>query len=359
MASSSQEKWNSETESWHRAAESAPPFGGFEETSGEVPLDAQQLLAQELQPAPKRNLRPFVLLFVAVVVFGLIYFGVTALTSAKGPPPFQNLGAGISNAAGLRGDLSTRWVGRAEYQLKFQALNPYRDWAFSYVVAHPPRPLLFHIRLLDSTGFVLCSKEIAFPVDPSRVEVNAVPFPELIPKPSGSSTAAQAGGGMQRPLSKGRDSFQDQVADNGEITAFAAQGVLPCTIAQYKQFSYWDFSSNFPTLSQQSAIANAPRIAAERKAAAEREALRRKLAREYHSSFFLNGDSTVSDYDSTASVLQVASGQRFRLLNKSNAGVAHSWATNGAQIHYKCDQYATCLLSAGSSSGIIQAKSIP
>ena len=65
------------------------------------------------------------------------------------------------------------------------------------------------------------------------------------------STAAEVGQGTERQFGKARDIFQDQVGDNGEISAFTAQGVLPCTAAQYKQFSYWDFSSNFPTLPQQ------------------------------------------------------------------------------------------------------------
>ncbi len=357
MASSPQEKWNSNLQSWQSGAEHDPRFGSVVET-GEVPLDAQQLLAQELRPAPKRSLRPLILVLVGIVVFALIYFGVTALTGPKGPPQFQDLGAGVSIADGLQGNLSTRWVGRAEYQLKFQALKPYEDWAFSYVVAHPPRPLSFHIRLLDSTGFALCNKEIVFPADPSRVTVIPVPFPELIPKSSGSGAAAPGGDGMQA-FNKGKDIFQDQIGDNGEITAFTAQGILPCTAAQYKQFSYWDFSSNFPTLAEQQAIAMAPILAAERKAAAEREALRRKLAREYHSAFFLSGDADVHSFDSTSGVVEVATGQRFRILNKGNTALANKWANDNVQVHYKCDQYATCQLSDGSTAGIIQAKSIP
>lgn len=360
---SSPNRWNSGTQDWHDGAGGVQYFGTSGENGGEIPLDARQILSQELHPAPRRNFGSILLLVVALVVFALIYFGVKALIGPKSPPAFQDLGAGVSNAEGLRGNLSARWVGRVEYQLKFQALNSYENRAFSYVVAHPPHPYSFHIRLLDSTGFTLCSKEIVFPANPARIEVTPSPFPELVPKPSGSSTAgqsaAQAGKGMQQPSNKGTDIFQDQVGDDGQISAFTAQGTLPCTAAQYRQFNYWDFSSNFPTLSQQRAIANAPRIAAERKAAAEREALRRKYEREHPSAFYLSGDTNVNYFDSTSGVMEVGSGQRFRILNEGNTAIANKWANDNIQVQYKCDQFAACQLSDGSAAGTIRAKSVP
>ena len=361
MASSSQ--WNSETQNRRNEAESFQHFGSFAGPGGEAPLDAQQLLAQEFYPAPRRNLRPLLLFLLAAVILALLYLGVTTLSAPKGPPPFQALGAGVSNVDGLRGHLATRWVKRAEYQLSFQALNPYEDSAFSYVVAHPPRPIAFHIRLLDATGFALCSKEIVFPADPSRIQVTPVPFPELIPKSLGMVQPGQpaplTSPAALEQLAKGRDVFQEQTGDNGQITALTAQGILPCTPGQYRQFSYWDFSTDFPSLAEQQAIALAPILAAERKAAAEREALRRKLEREHPSAFYLSGDADVNYYDSTSGVVEVASGQRFRLLNKSNATLAHTWANDDVQVHYKCDQFANCQLTDGSSKGVIEAKSIP
>ena len=181
MASSSHEKWNIETQSWRSGQRKTLRILGLYPAVGCRWMPSNFSLRNSIR-LRGADCAQWSCCFWSSQFSALIYFGVTALTGPKGPPPFQDLGAGISSADGLRGDLTTRWVGHPEYQLKFQALNPYRDWAFSYVVAHPPRRLSFHIRLLDSTGFVLCSKEIVFPDGPARVEVIAVPFPELIPK---------------------------------------------------------------------------------------------------------------------------------------------------------------------------------
>jgi hypothetical protein len=282
--------------------------------------------------------------------------------SSNAAAQFQDLGAGISRATGLRGDLSIRWQGKAEYKLKFVPLDPLQSAGFSFVASNPPRPLWVNIRLLDQTGFALCSKQIFFPFDPASAasarsrtgSAGGKAGPEDL---GGLArlTILQAQGQQSKP---GEDTLQNQLNDDGKVAAFTAQGLLPCAPDLYKHISYWDFTTNFPTLGEQDALMKGRADALARAAAAARAAQRRNSAHGYKSGFVQEGDDRISAYDPSTGMLQVGPGRSFLVMSQGDRAAADSWAANTALVHYRCDQYANCSISRAGGMGVITARSL-
>lgn len=358
MADSGRQKWSSET-------------GGFVQDNGEV-----EFSEAAPPPEPMRPMRPargfdsatmnrlpqvaMVLLgagILAVIIFTVLMFNKPTSTA----PPFQDLGPGVSNIAGLKGHLVTRWQKGVQYQITFEPLFGIYKPGFSYAVGHPPGPLWVDIRLLDSTGYALCGKRIGFRYNPGRTDVHLTllrePAPRVV-KVSDTAPATPSTGGKAQPKAgHGIDTFQNEMGDNGQVASVYAQGELPCSEAQYKKFNYWDFSTNFPSIEKQDALMKAPAIAAARAAAAAHEAELRKDAQSPH--YFVEGDATVRDFDSSTATLESGNGQHFIVVKKNEAATANAWAANNAQIHYKCDTLANCMLTRAGDGRIVNAKSMP
>lgn len=322
--------------------------------------------AAQRNQSPRTALKKVPLLPLLLVGGGILLAVVIAAPHFSGgsnaAAQFQDLGAGISRATGLRGDLSIRWQGKAEYKLKFVPLDPLQSAGFSFVASNPPQPLWMNIRLLDPTGFALCSKQIFFPFDPASVASG-----RSRTESDGGKAAPGDLGGMAKltvlqaqgqPGKPGEDIFQNQLADDGKVAAFTAQGQLPCTADLYKHVSYWDFTTNFPTLGEQDALMKDREDAKARAAAAARAAQRRKSARRYRSAFFQEGDDRVSAYDPSNGVLQVGPGRSFLVSGQGDRAAANSWAANNALVHYRCDQYATCSITRAGGRGVISARSL-
>src|SRR6185437_4500616 len=160
---------------------------------------------------------------------------------------------------------------------------------------HPPAALWINLRLLDSTGYALCSKQIAFRPGPARTNVNLAllkqPAVRILNVSATSPPAAGSGRPAPSPAGQSPDTFQNVIGDDGQIASVYVQGVLPCTEAQYKKFNYWDFTTNFPSVEQQETLMKAPAIARARAAAAALAAQKQREARSPH--YFVEGDTTV------------------------------------------------------------------
>lgn len=364
MAELGRQKWSSDT-------------GGWVDDIGEEPALSEPLdLPEQNQFSPhasRRSTRGFDsrtmqrLPQVAMVLLGAgilaaIIFTVLMLNKPTSTArPFQDLGPGVSNIDGLKGHLVTRWQKGVEYQLKFEPLFAIYAPGFSYTVGHPPGPLWIDLRLLDSTGYALCGKQIVFQPGPGRTNVDFA----LLRKPavrkltvSVASPSASASG-QQAPMQLGRkpDQFHNDLGNDGQIASVYAQGMLPCSEAQYKKFSYWDFSTNFPSLSRQDALMKAPAIARARAAEAAREAQKRREARSPH--YFVEGDTSVRGYDPATDTLETGSGQKFIVVKKPELSTANAWAQSNAQIHYKCDTLSNCMLTRAGDGRIVNTRSIP
>lgn len=289
---------------------------------------------------------------LASVIF--IFLMLNKPTSSASAPSFEDLGPGVSNIAGLKGHLVTRWQKGVQYQLKFEPLFAIYAPGFSFTVGHPPGPLWINLRLLDSTGYQLCGKQVEFHIVPARSNIDFT----LLRQPAVRKlTVSVASPNAPTPAGRKPDTFQNDLGDSGQIASVYAQGVLPCSEAQYKKFNYWDFSTNFPSLDKQDALMKAPAIAEARAAAAAREAQNRKEARSPH--YFVEGDTAVRGYDQATATLQAGTGQSFIVVKRAELATANSWAESNAQIHYKCDTYSNCMLTRAGDGRSVDTRSIP
>lgn len=289
-------------------------------SSADAASAAVQENAPEL-PAPAVARVPPVLLLLLLGMGLVIVVTVMVrahIQSAAAPAEFQDLGAGISNATGLRGSLRARWQDNtAQYQLKIEPIDPLESAGFSYVAAHPAEPLFLHMKLLDASGFAVCGKDVLFPFDP-----------------------ASPG---EKDRERGQDMLQSAVGDDGKVMAMSAQGTLPCTAAQYKQIVYWDFTTNFPTLEAQEALMKQTGRVKVRQEARKRVALRRRRAP--RSAFYTEGDDRVTGYDAQRGLLETGLGRSFVVSGAAAQAAAGAWAANSVLFHYKCDQRSRCVLS--------------
>jgi len=328
--------------------------------------DGDPASSQNRRPAPRRvpaehgidpvtmsGLPRLALILLGAGGLAIVILLVFLVVHPKAVPSFQDLGQGISNTAGLKGELTARWVsGRAQYQLTFQPQFAIYKAGFSYVTGHPPEPLWINIRMLDATGYALCSKQILFRFNPAQATSprrhrteNTSASPEL--------AALQA---QEQQREKGHDVFQNQMGDDGQVASVVAQGDLPCTEKEYKRFGYWDFTTNFPSTDEQKQIMREPALAAARAAAEAQAARRRREAAMPR--FFVEGDANLASYNSSRAVVEASSGQAFQVLRSTDRAAADEWAADRAQVHYNCDQHATCTLSRSGDPHVIEVRSI-
>ena len=365
MADSGRQKWSSEAGGWVEDIE--------EELKSFDPVDAHPDQKKHSGRAARPSTRGFDsvtmqrLPQVAMVLLGAgilaaVTFTVMMLTKpSSAAAPFQDLGPGVSDVAGLKGHMVTRWQKGVQYQLKFEPLFDIYGPGFSYTVGHPPATLWIDLRLLDSTGYALCGKQIAFRPDPAGTKIDfALLHQPVVRKLNVSAASPPASNpGRKAPMQAGQspDTFQNIIGDDGQISAVYAQGVLPCSEAQYNKFNYWDFTTNFPSLEQQDALMKAPGIARARAAAAARAAQKQREARSPH--YFVEGDTSVRGYDPATATLKSGSGQTFIVVKKAELPTAYAWAQNNAQIHYRCDTLSNCMLTRAGDGRVVDTRSIP
>jgi hypothetical protein len=322
-------------------------------------------------PPPKR--KPNVLLlggFAALIVFAIFVLMTMNKPKDNTPPP-GDLGPGIVAVDGLRGHLETRWdgdakSGRLAYKLQIVPMEDRWGTGFSKVASNPPMPMSVNIRLLDSTGFALCGKEIDFRFDPQSIA------PPVTVSPVGANgkklSLAERTAAMQAALQsevtqmqaaevtreRGKDIFQNQTTADGQVAAINAQGSLPCSPDQYRHVDYWDFNTNFPTLDEQAALLD-PKAGQHAKEFEPPSHLQKRTLTKWGEGFVIQGDDRVTGYDQAHGLLW-AENKTFSIDNKYGQATASAWASNYTLIHYRCDQHASCALTAAGQAAVLHAR---
>jgi hypothetical protein len=306
-----------------------------------TPTNAEELFRAPVDPneqpwddgsgiRPRKGSSRVLMLLLGVIAMAACAVLVLSQKGLKSATPnissaADDLGAGISQASGLRGHLVTRWQGKAQYMLKIEPLDPRDAEGFAAVTANPSKPISIDIRLIDSAGFALCGKEIVLPsMKQNQVQTN------------------------------GADVFTNILGSDGKVEALWAQGDLPCSPDQYQRFDYWDLTTNFPILAEQDALlGRKPAVqAAETGAAAGPvggpRGRRKPVVKAPVSTFYVEGDDQLSMYEASRHLLTDDSGRSFFIAGKSDQTIAANWAANYSHIHFKCDQHANCALRTGS-----------
>ncbi len=316
-------------------------------------------------PQSKKKLDRTTLLIGGAVLAAIIVLFLFAY-HPRPKVDYDDLGAGVSNSSGLKGHLITRWQGKAQYQLDLGPIDPRESPGFERAVDDPPQPLSINIRILDSSGFALCGKEILFAYYPGGSGPQTAARLQPAAEATLSSKARKELEDRQANLElmqvqeqdreRGKDVFQNQLGSDGKIASISAQGVLPCSADQYKHFDYWDFSTDFPTVAEQDELLKHPRNARAQQTLEERRAADRRAANKPQSAFYIEGDDTVSGYDASSGALETSENRTFYIGRKSDQAAAAAWASSFAHIHYKCDQHATCALQRAGTSTVITGR---
>jgi hypothetical protein len=328
---------------------------------------------ETVEAKPKKF--PFLLFGIGTLgVFAVLLLFLTKPKKADEPLP-GDLGAGVSAQTGLKGHLITQWAGNAktgsvQYQLRMEPIGPVQAPGFAKVNANPPGPYSINMRLLDAAGFALCGKEILFHFDPTTAPVS---MPAItLPGKKGDAARAAAKAAREAEVAqmqvaetdreRGKDIFQNQAGDDQQITSTNAKGTLPCSPDQYKRAYYWDFTTNFPTVDDQLAMVD-PKAAAEARREKDPDyqsdrggAHKKSALKKPQSAYYIQGDDRVTGFDPNLGVLEATAGKSFTIPNKPEQTIAADWAHNYSLIHYKCDQHASCALSAAGGTSIVYAR---
>ena len=221
-----------------------------------------------------------------------------------------------------------------------------------------------NIRLLDSTGFALCGKEIDFPFNPQNaavpVTVSAVGANGKKLSLAERNAAMQAARQSQVPQMQaaettrehGKDIFQNQTAADGQVAAINAQGTLPCSPDQYKRANYWDLNTNFPTLDEQAVLLDPKAHAKELEPPGHPQ---KRTLPKWGDGFVIQGDDRVTGYDQARGLLW-AENKTFAIDKRYGQATATAWASNYTLIHYRCDQHASCALTAAGQAAVLHAR---
>lgn len=341
---------------------------GEQETEQEESVDSAE---KPVQAPPKKKMN-FILIggFAALVI--LAVFAVMTVNKPKADAPRPgDLGPGIVAAAGLRGHLDTKWDGNARtgrliYQLRIEPMEERWGPGFSRVTSNPPMPMSVNVRLMDSSGFALCGKEIDFPFNPQNADV-AIPAVAQVgadgKKLSVAARAAAMQAARQSAITEmqaaevtrehGKDMLQNQIATDGQVGAVNAQGTLPCSPDQYRQADYWDLNTNFPTLDEQAVLLD-PKSGPHKESASASRPKKRALP-QLIDGFVIQGDERVTGYDSARGVLLVEN-KAFAVDRRYGQATASDWASQYTLVHYRCDQHASCALTAAGQSAVLHAR---
>jgi hypothetical protein len=321
-------------------------------------------------PLPKKKVNWALYASFALLAVFTIFVLIATRPKQQSLPP-GDLGPGVVAVSGLRGHLTTRWEGNSKtgkliYQLKIEPMEDRWQAGFSRVASNPPSPLSLNVRLLDSTGFALCGKEIDFAFDPQTADVPiSVNLPAVSgngKKPSQAERQAAVQAARQSQIiqmqaeeatrERGKDIFQNQTTDEGQVTAVNAQGALPCSPDQYKRADYWDFNTNFPTLAEQAALLDPKAAARARKEFEPPPHPDKRTLQKLGQGFTFQGDDRVTGYDPLRGLL-LAHERSFLVDKKLGRNTATLWANNYSLIHYRCDQRGNCSLTqAGGVLGL-------
>jgi hypothetical protein len=301
---------------------------------------------------------------LALAGIGAVLFTMNLTKAKSNPNDTDDLGQGVNNGAGLRGHLVTRWQnGKAQYQLKIEPIDPRANDGFALVTGSPLEPIAINVRVLDSSGFALCGKQILVPFDPAKAGQADVHLPKNKAEADKLLAARQADLQRMRAAEQaresGKDVFEDIAGSDGKIEALWAQGGLPCSPDQYRRFDYWDMTTNFPTLPEQQALLNRKsdsekkKSTAEERAAAERRAA---AAKKPASEFYIQGDDHITAFEPSRGLLHAGPGRSFFIDRKPDQAVVAAWANDLGLIHFRCDQHAVCAITHPGSATVVVGK---
>lgn len=298
----------------------------------QAPAPAQQRLSGRKQTALMAGVFALALLLVILIVL--------VISGRKEPaPPFIDLGANQIASAGLGGRLIAKWDGKAEYELHIDPLVPQQVASFSEMAANPPRPLSVNLRLKDTSGSVVCQKEVVFPFNPAA-EANPEQTRSLLPQETIDG-----------------DTVQNLAGADGQIDEIVVFGQLPCPLKSYKRLTSWDLLSSFPPVAdQEDWMRHEQGVAADlRRRAAEARA-KSLIPRSRPLPEPIEGDDVIVFDNPSKGTVETKTGRLFYVGKDGLRRRASGWQIFPAAIHFRCDTKAECVLTRSDAAMSLQAR---
>ncbi|MGA2569889.1 MAG: hypothetical protein ABSF23_05170 [Terracidiphilus sp.] len=318
----------------------------YKERMGEQELYSFREAMMEPEPAGKEDIKKaqrkrsttLLLIGLAAVIGALGLLLVPRLIKpAKAPALYVDMGARQFDPAGLSGRLIVRWEGSAAYQLFVDPSDQGMTAEFQAVAMDPPHPLSVDIRLHDSSGVVVCQKEILLP-SPAQ--------------PAGSPDHSQALKPRQSPTG---DAVENIEGTDGQIAEITVSGSLPCSQEAYQRLSNWDFSTNFPGgddqeewLRHENNLAGAGKQASKGGRGAQQQA--QKLSTP------IEGDDVIVGDNPSKGTVITGGGRVFLIGSSGMRNRAPEWQVFPAAIHFRCDKTGACVLTRSNSRNSLQAR---
>lgn len=305
---------------------------------------AESVEAEESEPAPpKVNVRLIILLVLLVsAVAGVVVYGSMNWFKPKPLALSIDLGTQRYDPAGLGGRLIAQWTGSASYKFSVDPLDPAQIPGFQATIANPPHAITFSLKLKDATNGVECQKDIVIPG---------------VPQGDGAFDPSVAMAPRTIPTG---DTLQDVAGSNGQIGEMALAGALPCSLDAFKKIVAWEFTTDFPPLStQKDWEKHEDQVQAE----AKKGKSGRSSAPVSIGGYILvkslptpieSDDVIVSDNPSKG-IVATSSGRAFLVGTKVLVNPALDWQIFPADIHYRCDRTAMCMVTRLSSRTAVRA----
>jgi hypothetical protein len=327
------------------------------ESENKVSFVVPSFLKKWIDGIPKSTVRA-ILLFLTLgagigIAFGLLIKIPTWYQEIS--LPSNDLGSVNFDAIGLKGHLITKWDQQTEYRFKLEPIQKDRTPIFEKIISDPPKPLFIKIDLMDSSDFVLCSRNIIFkfnflkdikPVETrSSDELNRV-----------ASSYANASINKS-DWEKGNDFFNNALHSDGTVNAVTSQGTLPCTKSAYMKVMKWNFSSNFPTVDEQdNFVKTHAECQLDDKSTKSISATKNNQSKHAINSDSNEGDDVVSGYSVIQNNLETSGGMTFFIYKDGERDNAIAWGVQDARIHYHCDDSSLCTLSRTGTPVVLHAR---
>ncbi len=276
-----------------------------------------------------------ILLFPLLLAGGaLIYFTIPNLFRFHSPAPYIDMGSRQFDPAGLSGRLIVSWEKGASYQLFLDPQDQMQTAGFAAVALDPPRQLSVTIRLKNADGLVACQKEI------------------LLPAPASLASDANSDNALAPRKTETGDTVQNMPGKDGQIAEIDLTGSLPCTAKAYTTFKSWNFTTDFPSLAEQSDWLLHPR---ESGARGRSRTYRHSTRAEQLAAPIEGNDVIVADNPSHGTV-ETSGGRVFYLGAGTMRSRTAEWQIFPAPIHYRCDKTGSCTLTRANSFVTLHAR---
>lgn len=297
-----------------------------------------------------------------------------ASTLALPLPEVRDLGAFNSGTNSLTGHLTATWSDKLSYSLQIGPSDPALRDAFAYSVSTAPHAVPVSVDLRTSSGQEACNQEVTL-----GFETNTGNHPPA----AGVSTTPEP------------EAFHSVLGKDGKIGSISAQGAMPCTRQAFDSVAAWSFTVPFPDLREEAALLQrraAERVVAKSSAppahplvkAPEHRPLTASLVKptplepssvkavsapaipvmqpvvpqlaETTSAapqpfqFAVEGDDEIVDVNASQRSIQTTAGKVFLVREQLASADGDGVLDELSNIHYRCDQSASCTLSLSDST---------